>query len=505
MKRVVNKLENSKVEVICDVETAQWKEAQEKAFKKLAKNLELKGFRKGSVPEAMARKHIDTGSIFNEAINSMLQPAFDEVLKEEKLQPFARPSVDVTKVSDSELQLKFIIVLAPEVKLGNYKGLGIKKEAVKVSEAEVKEAIDKLVAQQASLVVKDGAAEKGDTVVIDFVGSVDGKEFEGGKADNYSLELGSNSFVPGFEDQLVGHKAGENVDVNVTFPEQYVPELAGKKALFKCVVHEVKGKVTPKLDEELIKELNIPEVKDEAGLKAYEEKQLKASKEAKAQNEALNKVIDAIVKDAKIEIAEEIIAEYLSKLLGIHLYNKELVNLIAEEGNFSLDFVRKHNERLYTNGAEAFFKESYSFAENGFDSYRQLYAAQKRVIMRLAENEDCIIVGHCSNLILQNMEGALHIFIGTDMPNRVTYLSNKYNIPPKKAIEKIKKQDEDTANYYKLFTGMHWKDPDTYHICIDSAMFGDEGTADMIEYYIKKDYNSLSAVGIKDLMNHYTK
>ena len=199
------------------------------------------------------------------------------------------------------------------------------------------------------------------------------------------------------------------------------------------------------------------------------------------------------------------IAEYLSKLLGIHLYNKELVNLIAEEGNFSLDFVRKHNERLYTNGAEAFFKESYSFAENGFDSYRQLYAAQKRVIMRLAENEDCIIVGHCSNFILQNMEGALHIFIGTDMPNRVAYLSNKYNIPPKKAIEKIKKQDEDTANYYKLFTGMHWKDPDTYHICIDSAMFGDEGTADMIEYYIKKDYNSLSAVGIRDLMNHYTK
>lgn len=307
MKRVVNKLENSKVEVICDVETAQWKEAQEKAFKKLAKNLELKGFRKGSVPEAMARKHIDTGSIFNEAINSMLQPAFDEVLKEEKLQPFARPSVDVTKVSDSELQLKFIVILAPEVKLGNYKGLAVKKDAVKVEEKEINEAIDKLVAQQASLVVKDGAAEKGDTVVIDFVGSVDGKEFDGGKAENYSLELGSNSFVPGFEDQLVGHKAGENVDVNVTFPEQYVPELAGKKALFKCVVHEVKGKVVPKLDVDLIKELNIPDVKDEAGLKAYEEKQIKASKEAKAQNDALNKVLDAIVKDAKIEIANEII------------------------------------------------------------------------------------------------------------------------------------------------------------------------------------------------------
>ena len=297
MKRVVNKLEKSKVEVICDVEEKVWKEAQEKAFKKLAKNLELKGFRKGSVPEQMARKHIDQGSIFNEGINSMLQPAFEEVLKEEKLQPFARPSVDVTKVSDTELQLKFIIVLAPEVKLGTYKGLAVKKAAVSVTEKEVKEAIDKLVAQNASLTVKEGPAAKGDTVVMDFVGSVDGKEFEGGKADNYSLELGSNQFVPGFEDQLVGHKAGEEVEVNVTFPEQYVPELAGKKALFKCTVHEVKEKVTPTLDEELIKELNIPDVKDEASLKEYEKKTIKASKEAKAQSDALNEVLE----NAKLE------------------------------------------------------------------------------------------------------------------------------------------------------------------------------------------------------------
>ena len=309
MKRVVNKLENSKVEVICDVETAVWKEAQEKAFAKLAGNLEIKGFRKGKVPADIAKKHIDTGSVFNEAINASLQPAFEEVLREEKLQPFARPSVDVTKVSDTELQLKFVIVLAPEVKLGAYKGLGVKKEAVKVEDKEIDEAIEKLVAQNASLVVKEGEAKKGDTVVIDFVGSVDGKEFEGGKADNYSLELGSNSFVPGFEDQLVGHKAGDDVDVNVTFPTQYVPELAGKKALFKCKVHEVKEKVLPKLDEDLIKDLNLPEVKDEAGLREYERKAIAAQKDGKAQNDALNKVLDKIVKDSEVEIANEVLAE----------------------------------------------------------------------------------------------------------------------------------------------------------------------------------------------------
>ena len=309
MKRVVNKLENSKVEVICDLEQQAWKEFQDKAFAKLAANLEVKGFRKGKVPTDIAKKHIDTGSIFNEAINLSLQPSFEEVLREEKLQPFARPSVDVTKVSDTELQLKFIIVLAPEVKLGNYKGLGIKKEAVKVEEKEIDAEIEKLVAQNASLIVKEGEAAKGDTVVFDFVGSVDGKEFEGGKADNYSLELGSNQFVPGFENQLVGHKAGEDVEVNVTFPTQYVPELAGKKALFKCKIHEVKEKVLPKLDEELIKDLNLPDVKDEAGLREFEKKALLQQKEGKAQSDALNKVLDEIVTHAQVEIAQEILMD----------------------------------------------------------------------------------------------------------------------------------------------------------------------------------------------------
>ena len=309
MKREVKKLENSKVEVLCDLDEKVWREAQEKAFKKLAANLELKGFRKGKVPEAMARKEINQGNIFNEAVNMVIQPAFDEVLKEEKLQPFARPSVDVTKLSDAELQLKFVIVLAPEVKLGTYKGLGVKKAAVKVEEKEIDAEIEKLVAQNASLVVVDRPAKKGDTVVIDFVGSVDGKEFDGGKADNYSLELGSNSFVPGFEDQLVGAKSGDDVEVNVTFPTQYVPELAGKKALFKCKVHEVKEKVVPELNAELIEELNIPEVKDVASLRDYERKALLTQKETSANNEAFNKVMDKIVSEAKVEIADEIIAD----------------------------------------------------------------------------------------------------------------------------------------------------------------------------------------------------
>lgn len=309
MKRVVNKLENSKVEVLCDIETAVWKEAQEKAFHKLAGELEIKGFRKGKAPEDLARKHIEPAKILNEAVNSMLQPAFDEVLKEEKLQPFARPSVDVTKVSDTDLQLKFTIILQPEVELGEYKNLGLVKEKVSVSKKEIDAEIDKVVASNASLVASEEAAKVGDTVVMDFVGSVDGKEFDGGKADNYSLELGSHQFVPGFEEQLVGVKTGASLDVNVTFPEQYVAELAGKKALFKVTVHEVKSKVLPELNEDLIKELAIPEVKDVESLRKYEEAQIKANKETQATNKLLDAIIDKAVVSSKIDLADEIIKE----------------------------------------------------------------------------------------------------------------------------------------------------------------------------------------------------
>lgn len=309
MKRVVNKLPNCKVEVVCDIDTAVWKEAQEKAFKKLASELEIKGFRKGQAPEAMARKHIDQGKIINEAINLSLQPAFEEVLKEEGLEPFTQPKVDVTKVSDTDLQLKFIIVVAPEVKLGEYKNLGIEKDKVSVTKAEIDAEVEKLVAQNASLVVTDKAAKKGDTVVIDFCGSIDGVEFDGGKAENYSLELGSNSFVPGFEDQLVGAKAGDKVSVKVTFPKQYVKELAGKDAVFACKVHEVKEKVVPELNKDLIKELAIPEVKDVEGLRKHLESQIKGGKEQQASSKLLDAILDKIVANSKIEIADEIIDE----------------------------------------------------------------------------------------------------------------------------------------------------------------------------------------------------
>ena len=326
MKRVVNKLAGSKYEVICTVEEKAWKEAQEKAFEKLAKKVKIDGFREGKVPTEMARKHVNQADIFNEAINSMVQPAFDEVMKEEKLIPVARPSVDVSKVTDTELELKFVLITAPEVKLGKYTGLGVEKEVPSVTEEEVDNAIKSLVDQNANLVAVEREAKLGDTVVIDFEGFVGGVAFDGGKAENYSLGLGSNSFVPGFEDQLVGTKAGDEKEVKVTFPKQYVENLAGKEAIFKVKVHEVKEKVLPELDEELVKELNIAGVKTVEELRAHEKAHLLEHKEEHAKGDTLNKILDKIVSEAKVEIVEEIIADEIENI------KKNMEQRIAQQG-----------------------------------------------------------------------------------------------------------------------------------------------------------------------------
>ena len=309
MERKVTKLESCHVQVEVVVDKENWKQAQDKAFKKLASNLTVDGFRKGKVPEAIARKHIDQMKLINEAINVVLPIAYQEVLTEEKIAPFAQPSVDVTKVSDEELELKFVIVTAPEVKLGTYKGLEIGKKEAKVTAKEVNEAIDGLRLQNASLVLKESESALGDTVVFDFVGTVDGVAFEGGSAQNYSLELGSNTFIPGFEDQLVGVKAGDHKDVNVTFPEAYTPELAGKAAVFACDVHEVKEKKMPELNDEFVKELGIKDVETVEALKENKKVELLERKSRDLRLEYLRKLYDEIAKTATIEIPDEMVQD----------------------------------------------------------------------------------------------------------------------------------------------------------------------------------------------------
>ena len=309
MERKLTKLEHSHVEVLVTVDEKSWKAAQEKALVKAAEKVKVDGFRPGKVPMDIAKKHVDHMKVLDDAINSLLPGIFQEIINEDKVKPYAQPKVDVTKLSDTELEVKFTIVTAPEVKLGQYKGLKLGHKEVKVTEKDVKESIDRLLKQNATLVVKEGEAKEGDTVVMDFVGTIDGKAFDGGSAQNHELELGSHTFIPGFEEQLVGHKAGEHVEVNVKFPENYMENLKGKDAVFACDIHEVKEKKLPELNDEFVAELKIKDVATVDQLKAHQKEQLKVSKDEEEKKEYLRSLYANLEKSSTVDLPEEIIEQ----------------------------------------------------------------------------------------------------------------------------------------------------------------------------------------------------
>ena len=310
MERKVTKLEHCHTEVLVNVDKDLWKKAQEKAFNKIASNITVPGFRKGKAPANMLKGRVNQMEVFNEAINNVLQPVYEDILKNEDIQPVARPAFDVTKLSEDDLEIKVTVATRPEINLGKYTGYELGKATAEVKDEEVDAAIEALRKQNATVAPKEGQAEKGDTVVMDFEGTVDGVPFEGGAAENHELELGSGAFIPGFEDQLIGVTAGIEVDVKVKFPENYGPdEISGKDAVFHCKIHEVKQKVLPQLDEEFIKDLNIPGVADLEQLKANRKEALLKQKEANAKQEYLNKLVEEIKKVSTFDIPEEIVKE----------------------------------------------------------------------------------------------------------------------------------------------------------------------------------------------------
>ena len=327
MERKVTKLENCHTEVLVNVDKDLWKKAQDKAFKKLASNITVPGFRKGKAPVNMVKSHVDQMKVFNEAINDVLNPVYQDILANEKLEPMVRPSFDVTKLSEEELEVKVTIVTRPNVNLGKYQGYELGKKNAEVKDEEVEQAINELRKQNATVMPKEGQAEKGDIVVIDFEGSIDGVPFDGGKAENHELELGSHSFIEGFEDQLIGSSAGIEVDVKVTFPKNYGPdEIAGKDAVFHVKVNEVKQKVLPELDEEFIKDLNIANVTNVDELRKDRQAALLKQKEAGLRREYLDKLFEEIKKVSKFEVADEIIAE------EIEGQKKNLQNRLTQQG-----------------------------------------------------------------------------------------------------------------------------------------------------------------------------
>lgn len=312
MKHEIEKLNDSEVKITVDVDKDRWVDAQEKAFDKVSSTVSVPGFRPGKAPKALLKERVNQEAVFNEAIEKILTPVYTEVLVEEKISPFYRPGVEITKLSDTELQVVFSVILAPEATLGQYKGLDIPMEAPSVKDDEVEHSIEHLLEDNAELVLVDREAKLGDTLTLDFDGYLTNEKgelepFDGGKADNYSLTLGSGQFVPGFEDALVGAKVDEPKDIKVTFPENYVKELAGKEATFKCLIHEIKEKVLPELNDESVKEMGIKDVETVEQLRTHQKEELLKKKLGEAQSAHYNALLDKIVEGSSFQIAHEII------------------------------------------------------------------------------------------------------------------------------------------------------------------------------------------------------
>ena len=304
----------------------QIKPALDRAFNAVKKNIAVPGFRKGHIPRPVFNQRFGEESLYQDVLNALLPAAYEAAVKEAGLEVVAQPKIDVTSMEKGQdWVITADVVTKPEVKLGAYKDLEVSVEVSKeVTDAEVDERIERERNNLAELVLKDGAAAEGDTVVIDFVGSVDGVEFDGGKGDNFSLGLGSGQFIPGFEDQLVGHSAGETVDVVVTFPEDYqAADLAGKEAKFVTTIHEVKEKEVPALDDELAKDID-EEVETLAELKEKYRKELAEAKEA-AYNDAVEAAAIALaVENAEIvDLPEEMIHEEVHRAVNEFLGNMQ--------------------------------------------------------------------------------------------------------------------------------------------------------------------------------------
>ena len=307
--------------------------ALDQAFNKVKKNLNAPGFRKGHMPRAVFNQKFGEEALYEDALNAILPAAYEAAVAELSLDVVAQPKIDIQSMEKGqEWTLTAEVVTKPEVKLGVYKDLEVSVEATKeVTDAEVDEKVERERNNLAELIIKEDAAELGDTVVIDFVGSVDGVEFDGGKGDNFSLELGSGQFIPGFEDQLVGAKAGETVDVNVTFPEDYQAEdLAGKDAKFVTTVHEVKAKEVPALDDELAKDID-EEVETLDELKAKYRKELESAKEIAFDDAVEGAALELAVANAEIvELPEEMIHDEVHRAMNEFMGNMQRQGISPE-------------------------------------------------------------------------------------------------------------------------------------------------------------------------------
>ena len=304
-------------EIEVELKGKDWENILDAAFKKKVKEVRIDGFRKGKCPKNVYLQKFGIESLYMDAVDVAAGNAYTKALRDENLVPVCEPKMDVAEIDEKHIKFKFTIITKPEVKLGKYKGLGVKKDEIKVSKKEIDEEVAKLASRLAEIIVKeDGEVLEGNTAVIDFDGYVDGKPLEGGNGKNYPLEIGSHTFIPGFEEGLVGMKVGEEKELNLKFPEDYTKELAGKDVKFNVTVREIKERVLPELNKDFYQDLGFDDIDNEEDFRKEVKKAIEAKKEEEVNNKYLDDVLEAASKNMEIEINPEIIDDEVHRMIN---------------------------------------------------------------------------------------------------------------------------------------------------------------------------------------------
>lgn len=324
---------NNEKEITITIEGKEWKDAIDKAFEEANKKVKIDGFRPGKAPKDVFYKKYGKESLFLDAADIVLNDAYKKMIDENKdLKIVAQPQVALRSISEEKVEFNFTLTTYPEVKLGKYKKLGVEKESVEVTEEEIKNAIDEMRNRYAENITKDGAIEEGNIAIIDFDGYKDGVAFEGGKAENYSLEVGSHTFIPGFEEQLVGLKAGDEKDIEVTFPEDYHAEdLKGQKAIFKIKVNEVKEVKIPELDKDFFEDLGMEGIDSEESLRKQVTENIEAHKEHHAEDHFIDSLLEKAMEGMNVDVPEAMVTEEVDRMLRQYEENLKMQGITLEQ------------------------------------------------------------------------------------------------------------------------------------------------------------------------------
>ena len=354
MSQILNQ-EDGKVVISFSASKEEFAKGLDSAFKRAVKRVNAPGFRKGKLPRAVFNKMYGEEALYQDPVDAVLPAAYTKAIDELKVSPLAMPDIDVKEISkENGVSFEAVVTVKPNVELGEYKHLGIKKEEVEVTDADVEERLERLLSNQAEWQIKEGEAKKGDIVVIDFKGFIGDEAFEGGEAKGYELELGSGSFIPGFEDQLEGKVAPVDTEVNVTFPENYqVADLAGKEAKFEVTIHDVKEKVLPELTDEFVKEFSKEAAATVAEYKEKLRGEIKVQKEEAAAKAYSDKVISTAVENAKLTVPTKLIDQEVNSM-----FEQFAGNLSRQGLSFEL------YEQFTGKGADELKAEMRSDAEN---------------------------------------------------------------------------------------------------------------------------------------------